>query len=110
MKNLGILNASVYKASFNRPNLYYEVRHKNSSIDSEIIKFINKNKNKSGIIYCLSRKKVEELAETLIVNKINALPYHAGLDSKTRVRNQDNFLQDDCDIIVATIALSLIHI
>ncbi|MFL2629037.1 MAG: RecQ family ATP-dependent DNA helicase [Flavobacteriaceae bacterium] len=107
MKNLGILNASVYKASFNRPNLYYEVRHKNSSIDSEIIKFINKNKNKSGIIYCLSRKKVEELAETLIVNKINALPYHAGLDSKTRVRNQDNFLQDDCDIIVATIAFGM---
>ena len=107
MKNLGILNASVYKASFNRPNLYYEVRHKNSSIDSEIIKFINKNKNKSGIIYCLSRKKVEELAETLIVNKINALPYHAGLDSKTRVRNQDSFLQDDCDIIVATIAFGM---
>ncbi len=107
MKNLGIINASVYKASFNRPNLYYEVRHKNSTIDSEIIKFINKNKNKSGIIYCLSRKKVEELAETLIVNKINALPYHAGLDSKTRVRNQDSFLQDDCDIIVATIAFGM---
>ena len=107
MKNLGILNASVYKASFNRPNLYYEVRQKNSSIDSEIIKFIDKNKNKSGIIYCLSRKKVEELAETLIVNKINALPYHAGLDSKTRVRNQDSFLQDDCDIIVATIAFGM---
>jgi len=107
MKNLGILNASVYKASFNRPNLYYEVRQKNSSIDSEIIKFIDKNKNKSGIIYCLSRKKVEELAETLIVNKINALPYHAGLDSKTRVKNQDSFLQDDCDIIVATIAFGM---
>ena len=107
MKNLEILNASVYKASFNRPNLYYEVRQKNSSIDSEIIKFIDKNKNKSGIIYCLSRKKVEELAETLIVNKINALPYHAGLDSKTRVKNQDSFLQDDCDIIVATIAFGM---
>ena len=107
MKNLGIINASVYKSSFNRPNLYYEVRHKNSSIDSEIIKFINKNKKKSGIIYCLSRKKVEELAETLSVNQINALPYHAGLDSKTRVNNQDSFLQDDCDIIVATIAFGM---
>ena len=107
MKNLGIHNASVFKASFNRPNLYYEVRHKNSSIDSGIIKFINKNRNKSGIIYCLSRKKVEELAETLVVNKINALPYHAGLDSKTRVLNQDSFLQDNCDIIVATIAFGM---
>ena len=107
MKNLGIHNASVFKASFNRPNLYYEVRHKNSSIDSEIIKFINKNKNKSGIIYCLSRKKVEELAETLVVNNIKALPYHAGLDSKTRVSNQDSFLQDECDVIVATIAFGM---
>ena len=107
MKNLGIHNASVFKASFNRPNLYYEVRHKNSSIDSGIIKFINKNRNKSGIIYCLSRKKVEELAETLVVNNINALPYHAGLDSKTRVLNQDSFLQDNCDIIVATIAFGM---
>ncbi len=107
MKNLGIQNANIFKASFNRPNLYYEIRHKNSNIDSDIIKFINKNKNKSGIIYCLSRKKVEELAETLIVNNINALPYHAGLDSKTRVSNQDSFLQDDCDIIVATIAFGM---
>ena len=107
MKNLKIQNANIFKASFNRPNLYYEIRHKNSNIDSEIIKFINKNKNKSGIIYCLSRKKVEELAETLIVNNINALPYHAGLDSKTRVSNQDSFLQDDCDVIVATIAFGM---
>ena len=107
MKNLGIPNANIFKASFNRPNLYYEIRHKNSNIDSDIIKFINKNKNKSGIIYCLSRKKVEELAETLIVNNINALPYHAGLDSKTRVSNQDSFLQDDCDVIVATIAFGM---
>ena len=107
MKNLGIQNANIFKASFNRPNLYYEIRHKNSNIDSDIIKFINKNKNKSGIIYCLSRKKVEELAETLIVNNINALPYHAGLDSKTRVSNQDSFLQDDCDVIVATIAFGM---
>ena len=107
MKNLGIQNANIFKASFNRPNLYYEIRHKNLNIDSDIIKFINKNKNKSGIIYCLSRKKVEELAETLIVNNINALPYHAGLDSKTRVSNQDSFLQDDCDVIVATIAFGM---
>ena len=107
MKNLKIQNANIFKASFNRPNLYYEIRHKNSNIDSDIIKFINKNKNKSGIIYCLSRKKVEELAETLIVNNINALPYHAGLDSKTRVSNQDSFLQDDCDVIVATIAFGM---
>ena len=107
MKNLGIQNANIFKASFNRPNLYYEIRHKNSNIDSDIIKFINKNKNKSGIIYCLSRKKVEELAETLIVNNINALPYHAGLDSKTRVSNQDSFLKDDCDVIVATIAFGM---
>ena len=102
MKNLKIQNANIFKASFNRPNLYYEIRHKNSNIDSDIIKFINKNKNKSGIIYCLSRKKVEELAETLIVNNINALPYHAGLDSKTRVSNQDSFLQDDCDAVSYT--------
>ncbi len=107
MKNLKIQNANIFKASFNRPNLYYEIRHKNSNIDSDIIKFINKNKNKSGIIYCLSRKKVEELAETLIVNNINALPYHAGLDSKTRVSNQDSFLQDNCDVIVATIAFGM---
>jgi len=107
IKNLKIQNANIFKASFNRPNLYYEIRHKNSNIDSEIIKFINKNKNKSGIIYCLSRKRVEVLAETLIVNNINALPYHAGLDSKTRVSNQDSFLQDDCDVIVATIAFGM---
>ena len=107
MKNLKIQNANIFKASFNRPNLYYEIRHKNSNIDSDIIKFINKNKNKSGIIYCLSRKRVEVLAETLIVNNINALPYHAGLDSKTRVSNQDSFLQDDCDVIVATIAFGM---
>ena len=107
MKNLKIQNAKIFKASFNRPNLYYEIRHKNLNIDSDIIKFINKNKNKSGIIYCLSRKKVEELAETLIVNNINALPYHAGLDSKTRVSNQDSFLQDNCDVIVATIAFGM---
>lgn len=107
MKNLGILNAKIFKASFNRPNLYYEVRTKTNQIDSDIIRFIKNNKGKSGIIYCLARKKVEELAQTLQVNNINALPYHAGLDSKTRVKNQDFFLKDDCDVIVATIAFGM---
>jgi len=107
IKNLGIVDATIFKGSFNRPNLYYEVRHKNSMIDSEIIKFINKNKKKSGIVYCLSRKKVEDFSETLQVNGINALPYHAGLDPKTRTNNQDSFLQDDSDVIVATIAFGM---
>ena len=107
MKNLGITNAKIFKASFNRPNLYYEVRTKTNQIDSDIIRFIKNNKGKSGIIYCLARKKVEELAQTLQVNNINALPYHAGLDSKTRVKNQDFFLKDNCDVIVATIAFGM---
>ena len=107
MKNLGIPNAKVFKASFNRPNLYYEVRPKTNQVDSDIIKFVKQNSGKSGIIYCLSRKRVEELAQTLQVNGINALPYHAGLDSKTRVTHQDYFLKDDCDIIVATIAFGM---
>ena len=107
MKNLGIPNAKVFKASFNRPNLYYEVRPKTNQVDSDIIKFVKQNNGKSGIIYCLSRKRVEELAQTLQVNGINALPYHAGLDSKTRVTHQDYFLKDDCDIIVATIAFGM---
>ena len=107
MKNLGISNAKTFKASFNRPNLYYEVRTKTNQVDSDIIRFIKKNSGKSGIIYCLARKRVEELAQTLQVNNINALPYHAGLDSKTRVKNQDFFLKDDCDVIVATIAFGM---
>ena len=107
MKNLKITDAKVFKASFNRPNLYYEVRHKTSQVDSDIIRFIKQNENKSGIIYCLSRKRVEELAQTLQVNGINALPYHAGLDAKSRVDHQDRFLKDDCDIIVATIAFGM---
>jgi ATP-dependent DNA helicase RecQ len=107
MKNLGILKAKVYKASFNRPNLYYEVRSKTKHVDSDIIRFIKQNEGKSGIIYCLSRKRVEELAQTLQVNGINALPYHAGLDAKSRVSHQDLFLKDDCDIIVATIAFGM---
>jgi ATP-dependent DNA helicase RecQ len=107
MKNLRISKAKVFKASFNRPNLYYQVNPKTKQVDSDIIKFIKKNIGKSGIIYCLSRKRVEELAQTLQVNGINALPYHAGLDSKSRVSNQDYFLKDDCDIIVATIAFGM---
>ena len=107
MKNLQITKARVFKSSFNRPNLYYEVRSKTSQVDSDIIRFIKQIPNKSGIIYCLSRKRVEELSQTLQVNGINALPYHAGLDSKSRVNHQDQFLKDDCDIIVATIAFGM---
>ena len=107
MKNIKITDAKVFKASFNRPNLYYEVRPKTSQVDSDIIRFIKQNENKSGIIYCLSRKRVEELAQTLQVNGINALPYHAGLDAKSRGDHQDRFLKDDCDIIVATIAFGM---
>ena len=107
MKNLRITGARLFKASFNRPNLYYEVRPKTSQVDSDIIRFIKQNSGKSGIIYCLSRKRVEELAQTLQVNGVDALPYHAGLDSKSRVNNQDKFLKDDCDVIVATIAFGM---
>jgi ATP-dependent DNA helicase RecQ len=107
MKNLRISKAQVFKASFNRPNLYYEVRTKTNQVDSDIIRFVKQNSGKSGIIYCLSRKRVEELAQTLQVNGINALPYHAGLDAKSRVSHQDQFLKDDCDVIVATIAFGM---
>ncbi|MCH5232198.1 MAG: DNA helicase RecQ [Muribaculaceae bacterium] len=106
-KNLGMLNAKIYKSSFNRPNLYYEVRPKNKDIDRDIIKFIKNNPSKSGIIYCLSRKKVEELTETLRINEIDVLPYHAGLDSATRSANQDAFLQEKVQVIVATIAFGM---
>lgn len=105
-KTLGMSNALVFKESFNRPNLYYEVRPK-VNIDKEIVKFVNQHKGKSGIVYCLSRRKVEEFAQLLQVNGINALPYHAGLDQKTRVTNQDRFLMEDADIIVATIAFGM---
>jgi len=105
-KTLGMTEALVYKESFNRPNLFYEVRPK-VDVDKEIVKFINKNKGKSGIVYCLSRRKVEEFAQLLQVNGINALPYHAGLDQKTRVSNQDKFLMEECDVIVATIAFGM---
>ena len=106
-KNLGMTDAAVFKSSFNRPNLYYEVRPKTKNIDKEIIKYIKSQPGKSGIIYCLSRKKVEELAETLKVNGINALPYHAGMDSNTRTHNQDAFLLEEVDVIVATIAFGM---
>jgi len=106
LKNLGITDAMVFKSSFNRPNLYYEVKAKQDAT-REIIKYIKNNPGKSGIIYCLSRKKVEELAETLKVNDIKALAYHAGMDSQTRTSNQDKFLMEEVDVIVATIAFGM---
>ncbi len=106
-KNLAMDKADISISSFNRPNLYYEIREKTPNIDKEIVKFIKSNSGKSGIIYCLSRKKVEELASFLQVNKIRALPYHAGLDSSTRVNNQDAFLMEKAEIIVATIAFGM---
>ncbi len=106
-KNLSMLDATVFKSSFNRPNLYYEVRPKTANIDKDIIKYIKSQEGKSGIIYCLSRKKVEELAELLQVNGIRALPYHAGMDSATRTQNQDAFLLEKIDVIVATIAFGM---
>lgn len=106
-KNLGMTDSAVFKSSFNRPNLYYEVRPKTQNVDKDIIRYIKNQPGKSGIIYCLSRKKVEELAETLKVNGINALPYHAGMDSATRTQNQDAFLLEKVDVIVATIAFGM---
>ena len=106
-KNLGMVDAQIFKSSFNRPNLYYEVRPKTANIDRDIIKFIRNNPEKSGIIYCLSRKKVEELAEILQANGINARAYHAGMDSATRTQNQDDFLMEKIDVIVATIAFGM---
>ena len=107
MKNLNILDATVFKSSFNRPNLYYEVRPKTENVDKEIIRFVKSMGGKSGIIYCLSRKMVEELADILNVNDIKALPYHAGMDSAQRSENQDKFLKDDVQVIVATIAFGM---
>ncbi len=106
-KNLGINDAVEFKSSFNRPNLYYEVRQKTNDIDKQIIKFVKQNAGKSGIIYCLSRKKVEELSEILCANDIKASPYHAGLDSATRSQTQDDFLMEEIDVIVATIAFGM---
>ena len=105
-KNLGIMDATVFKSSFNRPNLYYEVRDKVDA-EKDIIRYIKQHPGKSGIIYCLSRKKVEEMANLLSINGIKALPYHAGLDAKTRAENQDRFLMEDVDVIVATIAFGM---
>lgn len=107
LKSLDITGANTFKASFNRPNLYYEVRPKTKNVDSDIIRFVKQNDGKSGIIYCLSRKRVEELAQVLQVNGIKAVPYHAGLDAKTRVRHQDMFLMEDVDVVVATIAFGM---
>ena len=107
LKNLGMSDATTFKASFNRPNLYYEIRPKTKQVDSDIIRFIKQNVGKTGIVYCLSRKRVEELSQVLQVNGIKALPYHAGLDAKTRAKHQDMFLMEDVDVIVATIAFGM---
>lgn len=107
VKNLGITDAKLFKASFNRPNLYYEVRPKTSQVDSDIIRFVKKNSGKSGIVYCLSRKRVEQLAQVLQVNGVSAVPYHAGFDGKTRSKYQDMFLMEDVDVVVATIAFGM---
>jgi len=107
LKNLGITDATTFKASFNRPNLYYEVLPKTKNVDADIIRFVKQNEGKSGIVYCLSRKRVEELAQVLQVNGVKAVPYHAGLDSKTRARHQDMFLMEDTDVVVATIAFGM---
>ncbi|PKP40168.1 MAG: DNA helicase RecQ [Bacteroidetes bacterium HGW-Bacteroidetes-13] len=107
LKSLGIPDANTFKASFNRPNLYYEVRPKTKNVDADIIRFIKQNTGKSGIVYCLSRKKVEELSQALQVNGISTVPYHAGLDAKTRTKHQDMFLMEDVDVVVATIAFGM---
>ena len=107
LKSLGMTDAVTFKASFNRPNLFYEVRPKTKNVDADIIRFIKQNEGKSGIVYCLSRKRVEELAQVLQVNGIKAVPYHAGLDAKTRVKHQDMFLMEDTDVVVATIAFGM---
>jgi ATP-dependent DNA helicase RecQ len=107
IKTLGITDATCFKASFNRPNLFYEVRPKTKDIEKDIIRFVKQRAGKSGIIYCLSRKKVEEIAQILQVNGVKAVPYHAGLDAKTRVKHQDMFLMEDCDVVVATIAFGM---
>ena len=107
IKNLKIDNSKIFKSSFNRHNLYYEVRAKNESTDIDLLKFIKLNQNQSGIIYCLSRKNVEELSQLLNMNGVKSLPYHAGLEKKIREENQDKFLKDECDVVVATIAFGM---
>ncbi len=107
LKNLAMSNAQTFKASFNRPNLFYEIRPKTKNVDADITRFVKQNSGKSGIVYCLSRKRVEELAQTLEVNGVKAVPYHAGLDAKTRAKHQDMFLMEDVDVVVATIAFGM---
>lgn len=107
LKNLDMSDANVFKASFNRANLFYEIRPKTKNVEADIIRFIKQNKGKSGVIYCLSRKKVEDIAQLLQVNGISAVPYHAGLDAKTRAKHQDMFLMEDVDVVVATIAFGM---
>ena len=107
LKNIEISDADIFKSSFNRPNLFYEVRHKTENVNRDLVKFIKNNSGKSGIIYCLSRKKVEEISDLLVLNGIKSVPYHAGLDSKIRNKNQDNFLMEDVDVVVATIAFGM---
>ena len=107
LKTLGMPDATTFKASFNRPNLFYDVRPKTIDVNKDIIRFVKQYDGKSGVIYCLSRKKVEEVAQVLQVNNINAVPYHAGLDAKTRARHQDMFLMEDADVVVATIAFGM---
>ncbi len=107
LKNLAMGDAKTFKASFNRPNLFYEIRPKTKTVDADIIRFVKQNSGKSGIVYCLSRKRVEEIAQTLEVNGIKAVPYHAGLDAKTRAKHQDMFLMEDVDVVVATIAFGM---
>ncbi len=107
LKNLGISSANTFQASFNRPNLFYEIRPKTKNVDADIIRFVKQNDGKSGIVYCLSRKRVEELAQVLQVNGVSAVPYHAGLDAKTRAKHQDMFLMEDTNVVVATIAFGM---
>ena len=107
LKNIKISDADIFKSSFNRPNLFYEVRQKTENVNRDLVKFIKNNSGKSGIIYCLSRKKVEEISDLLVLNGIKSVPYHAGLDSKIRNKNQDNFLMEDVDVVVATIAFGM---
>ena len=107
IKNLRLKDVQIYKSSFNRPNLFYEVKHKTDNVNKDVISFIKKNDGKSGIVYCLSRKKVDEITNLLQLNNINALPYHAGYESKVRSTNQEHFLMHRCDVIVATIAFGM---
>ena len=107
IKNLNLNNPNIFKSSFNRPNLFYEVKHKTENVDKDIVSFIKKNEGKSGIVYCLSRKKVDEFTSLLQLNNINALPYHAGLENNIRSSNQEHFLMHRCDVIVATIAFGM---